>query len=355
MSDNMVGLATRDQRPNLHYELENPETHIVYACPEKGWRYDRASMAKKIQEKRVLWPSSPEGRPRHKKFLNEIRSQFTGFSSLLDVPNTAVGTQEIRALFGEAIFDFPKPTGLLKTLVGQAMSAESSDICVDFFAGAGTTANAILDLNAEDGGNRKFVLVQLPEPTRLKRQDGSWEETAASRAGYATIAEITKERVRRVIKKMGRENGSKLDLVAAEQQDRGFRVFKLAESNFKTWDADSAKNADALGEQLALHIDHVKEGRTPSDLLYEILLKSGFPLTASVEEIQEKGKLVFSVAGGALLICLERELSLQLIRAMADKKPERVVCLDEGFAGNDQLKTNAVQTFKTKGVVFRTI
>jgi len=354
MSDNMVGLATRDQRPNLHYELENPETHIVYACPEKGWRYDRNTMAKKIREKRVLWPSSPEGRPRHKKFLGEIRSQFTGFSSLLDVPNTAVGTQEIRALFDEAIFDFPKPTGLIKTLVGQAMSSDTSDICVDFFAGAGTTAHAILDLNLEDGGNRKFVLVQLPEPTRVNRADGSWEETAASRAGYNTIAEITKERVRRVINKPEHDSGS-LNLAPTEQQDRGFRVFKLGESNFKVWDADSVKSADALGKQLALHIDHVRSGRSPSDILYEILLKSGFPLTASVEELTEAGKTVFSVAGGALLICLERELTLELIRAMAEKKPERVVCLDEGFAGNDQLKTNAVQTFKTKAVVFRTV
>ncbi|MGH8605047.1 MAG: site-specific DNA-methyltransferase, partial [Gammaproteobacteria bacterium] len=112
MSDNMVGLATRDQRPNLHYDLENPETGLVYPCPEKGWRYDKSTMAKKIAEARVLWPSNSDGRPRHKKFLAEVRSEFTGFSSLLDVPNTAEGTQEVRELFGGPVFDFPKPTGL---------------------------------------------------------------------------------------------------------------------------------------------------------------------------------------------------------------------------------------------------
>jgi adenine-specific DNA-methyltransferase len=112
----------------------------------------------------------------------------------------------------------------------------------------------------------------------------------------------------------------------------------------------------ALEDQLELHIHHIREGRTTQDLLYELLLKSGFPLTTSVEPLTLAGKAVHSVAGGALLICLERELTPDLIRAIAEKKPERVVCLDEGFAGNDQLKANAVQTFKTKGVTsFKTV
>ncbi len=135
----------------------------------------------------------------------------------------------------------------------------------------------------------------------------------------------------------------------------GFRAFTLAESNFKVWSADASNDAKALGEQLALHVEHIRDNRTASDILYEILLKSGFPLTAPIEKMELAAKEVFSVAGGALLVCLERELTLEVIRAMADRKPERVVCLDEGFAGNDQLKTNAVQTFKTKGVVFRTV
>jgi adenine-specific DNA-methyltransferase len=120
-------------------------------------------------------------------------------------------------------------------------------------------------------------------------------------------------------------------------------------------DSEAANNANALEKQLALHVDHLRDGRTASDFLYEILLKSGFPLTASVEKLSLGGLDVFVVAGGALFICLERKLTLEGIKAMADKKPERVVCLDEGFAGNDQLKTNAVQTFKSKNVVFRTV
>jgi adenine-specific DNA-methyltransferase len=162
--------------------------------------------------------------------------------------------------------------------------------------------------------------------------------------------------VRRVIAKLNDEDAGKLDLGAGAAPDRGFRVFKLAESNFKPWNAQVAHDAEALEEQLDLHVDHVREGRSDQDLLYEILLKSGFPLTTPVVEVPMAGKTVYAVADGALFICLERGLTLGVIRAMADSRPERVVCLDEGFAGNDQLKANAVQIFKTKGVTsFKTV
>jgi adenine-specific DNA-methyltransferase len=215
-------------------------------------------------------------------------------------------------------------------------------IVLDFFAGSGTTGHSVLDLNQQDGGNRKFILVQLPE--RTERKD------------YPTIAEITKERVRRVITKLNGEDSGKLALEGASRQDRGFRVLKLAESNFKPWEAQVEHDAKVLGRQLELHVDHIREGRTPQDILYEILLKSGYPLTTPVETLALAGRSVYSAAGGLFLICLERNLTLELIRAMAEPKPERVVCLDEGFAGNDQLKANAVQIFKTKGVVsFKTV
>jgi adenine-specific DNA-methyltransferase len=234
-------------------------------------------------------------------------------------------------------------------VLGEDPRGPKSDLVLDFFAGSGTTAHAVFDLNRQDGGNRKFILVQLPEPT--------------GRPDYATIADITKERVRRVIKKLDEEDaqaGKQLSLTdksaPAPKQDRGFRVFKLAESNFKPWNADIPKDAKALTEQLELHIDHIRPGRGDADLLHEILLKTGYPPTTPVETIQLAGKTVYSAASGAFLICLERPLTLDLIRAMAERKPERAVCLDEGFAGNDQLKANAVQIFRGKGVVsFKTV
>jgi adenine-specific DNA-methyltransferase len=236
-------------------------------------------------------------------------------------------------------FQYPKPKELLSYL---EQIGVKEGIVLDFFAGSGTIAHAVLDLNKQDGGNRKFILVQLPEPT--------------GRADYPTIADICKERVRRVINKLNEEDEGKLDLNGAQQQDRGFRVFKLAESNFTPWDAEMPHAAAALEQQLELHVDHIRDGRTAQDLLYEILLKSGFPLTTPVEPLQLAGKTVHSVAGGALFLCLERALTLDVIRAMAEQKPERVVCLDAGFAGNDQLKANATQIFKTKGVTsFKTV
>jgi adenine-specific DNA-methyltransferase len=144
--------------------------------------------------------------------------------------------------------------------------------------------------------------------------------------------------------------------MGGQKQDRGFRVFKLAESNFTTWDAQVPHEEGTLLAQLENHVDHIRDGRTPDDILYELLLKSGFPLTTPVEKQTLAGKTIYAVAGGALIICLEQALTLELIRSIAALKPERVVCLDEGFAGNDPLKANAVQTFKTKGVTsFKTV
>mgnify|MGYP001611690749 FL=1 len=161
--------------------------------------------------------------------------------------------------------------------------------------------------------------------------------------------------MRRVIKKLNEEDAGNLPLDGGKPTDRGFRVFKLAESNFKTWDARPEVGEQALAKQLEMHVEHVRDGRTDQDLLYEILLKSGFPLATQVETLTLAGKPVHSVAGGMLLVCLERKLTLELIRAMAARKPERVVCLDAGFAKNDQLKANAVKIFEGKQAVFKTV
>ena len=205
---------------------------------------------------------------------------------------------------------------------------------LDFFAGSGTTADAVQNLNQKDGGTRKFILVQLPEPT--------------GRTDYPTIADVCKERARRVVEKLNDEEAAKLDMDGGAKPDRGFRVFKLDQSNFTTWDAGIKHEPETLGRQLELHVEHIRGGRTDNDILYELLLKSGYALTAPVEKQTLAGKTVYDVAGGLFIICLERELTLDLIRAIAERKPERVVLLDEGFAGNDQLKANAVQTLRPK-------
>ena len=250
------------------------------------------------------------------------------------------GTMELGQLGLAEFFDHPKPLGLLTKCIRVCTGPE--DTVLDFFAGSGTTAHAVLKLNRQDGSARRFILSQLPELTSFKE--------------YPTIADITKERVRRTIKQLDQATAEGLKLDTRPAQDRGFRVFKLAQSNFTEWDAGLDHNPEILKQQLDLHIDHIRDGRSAEDILYELLLKSGFSLTTPVEKKMVADRIVYSVADGALVICLEHDLTLDLIRAVAAMKPERVVCLDEGFADNDQLKTNAVQIFRTKGVTsFKTV
>jgi len=260
------------------------------------------------------------------------------------------GTNELKELFdGKEVFDFPKPVALQKRIIELGSGAE--DIILDFFAGSCTTAHAVLNKNMEDDSNRKFIIAQLPEPCE--------ENTEAFKAGYKTIADVGKERIRQVIKKSGREqaiNRRKLFDKEDTELDLGFKVFKLDRSNFRLWDSNVEKEKETLKKQLELHVDHVDTTRSQEDILYEILLKSGFPLTTKIDAISLEGKRVFCIAEGAMLICLEGELTAEVIKSMAEKEPSRVVCLDEGFKGNDQLKTNAVQIMKSNKVTsFRTV
>jgi adenine-specific DNA-methyltransferase len=236
----------------------------------------------------------------------------------------------------EINYDYPKPVGLIEYLI--KIGSENGGIVLDFFAGSGTTAEATIKCNNSDNKKRNYILVQLPENTQ--KED------------YATISQITKARVVKYINSLGGSVQPTEALFPEEDSitKLGFRFFKLDESNFQPWDANVQHNAEAIAQQLELYIDHIKEGRSNQDLLFEILIKRGFPLTTQVETLTLAGQEVFGVAGTMMLVCLERELTLELIRAMADLNPECVVFLDEGFAGNDQLKTNAVQIFKTKGV-----
>lgn len=204
MSDNLVGLATEDRRPNLHYDLIDPTTGINYGCPGKGWRYSPDTIAQKIREDRIIWPKSASGRPRHKKFMFELESEFTGFSSLVDCGNTNEGTEEVADVMGSQPFIFPKPRSLFQTLVEQA--TEKDSLILDSFAGSGTTGHAVLSLNKQDGGNRRFILVEM-EP-KIARQ-------------------VTAERVRRVAEGYTNGKGEHVEGLGG-----GFRFCELAEPLF---------------------------------------------------------------------------------------------------------------------------
>ncbi|MBI4289101.1 MAG: site-specific DNA-methyltransferase [Chloroflexi bacterium] len=314
------------------------------------WRQNLEKFKALDADNRIWWGENGANMPRLKRFLSEVKEGIVPQTLLL---HTTVGnTQEAKkellefAKFEntENVLNSVKPTRLLRHLIKIGTTPGSDDIVLDFFAGSGPTGHAITLQNLEDESRRRFILVQLPEPLPVPEKV------------VRTIADLAKSRMTNVIKELISKDSGKLDLDGAQKQDRGFRVFKLAESNFKPWNAQGAQDAQSLEKQLELHINHILDGRSADDILYEILLKSGFPLTTPVEALTLAGKTVHSVDNGKLFICLEHGLSLDIIRAMAEKKPERVVCLDEGFSGNDQLKANAVQIFRTKGVTsFKTV
>ncbi len=222
-------------------------------------------------------------------------------------------------------------------------NTQINDIILDFFAGSATTAHAVLELNKQDKGNRKFILVQLPEPCA--------EDSEAFKAGYKTIADIGKEQIRRVIKKIKEDQKGKLDLDNSCNQDLGFKVFELDKSNFRQWQQlDPSTPPEKIEEELFKHINHIDPKATSEDLLYEILLKAGFTPTEKIEVKTIAAKKVFSVSDGALLLCLEDEVTKELINAVAELEPMQFICLDAAFHGNDQLKANAVQTFAARNM-----
>jgi adenine-specific DNA-methyltransferase len=343
-------MAARNYYGLGEYTVTAPGGNTYRSPTGSYWRMSFERFQELDRDGRVWWGTDGNNMPRLKRFLSEVKQGIVPQTmwSHQEVGHTQEAKKELLSLVDfettDNVLNTVKPTRLLRRMLQVATVPTGSDIVLDFFAGGGVTGHAVLAENHEDGGNRRFVLVQLPEPL------------PSPVPGLETIADITKERVRRVSKKFNDEDAGKLDLDGGKQQDRGFRVFKLAESNFKPWNAEVAHDAEAIEEQLDLHVDHVRPGRSDEDLLFEILLKSGFPLTTPADAVPMAGKTVYAVAEGALFICLERELTLELIRTMADSHPQRVVCLDEGFAGNDQLKANAVQIFKTKGVTsFKTV
>ncbi len=378
-----------------------------HALPNgRCWVYTEPVFQKMVEDNRVWFGADGNNVPAIKRFLSEVK-QGTACQTIWkysDVGHNQEGKKEVNSLFPESsVFDTPKPVRLLNRILH--VSTEPDSIILDFFSGSCTTAHAVLELNKQDGGNRKFIMVQLPEPCD--------EQSEAYKAGYKTIADIGKERIRRVIKKLEEEEPridankreSKQEQLFSDpdigvhsrslavQSPPGFKVFKLDRSNFRLWDgSQSGEDADKIATQLELHEQHIDPGATQEDILYELLLKAGFPLATKVEPLYlVDGKLqkeepridtnqheskqkdigvhscsfvvpsVFSIAEGALLICLQEEITKELIKAMADADPLQVICLDSGFKNNDQLKANAVQTFKARNksaetaTVFRTV
>jgi adenine-specific DNA-methyltransferase len=231
-----------------------------------------------------------------------------------------MGTVKLKELGLDAVFDFPKPVELEKQLINLAV--DDNDIILDFFCGSGTNAHAVLEINQKDGGNRKFILVQLPEPCD--------KNSEAFKAGYKTIADISRERIKRVIKKIEKEDKEGLFKTAL---DLGFKSFKLSPSNFKVWRSEDITEEN-LERSMEMFIDPVKPESKTENILVELMLKSGYELTDNVEN---KGN--FYYINNELVIALTK-MNLKIAAEIINLQPQKVIALDRLFKGNDELKTN---------------
>ena len=330
MSRSILGLATEAQRPNLHYDLIEPDTGRVFpASPASGWRYSRDKMRQLIEEGCIIFPSKDDGRPREKKFRCDMVSELISFRSVIDDVFTADGTKDVRDLFDADVFPFPKPVALIERLIEQ-VADEDDDLVLDYFAGSGTTSHALMRLSALDGVNRKFISVQLPESIKA--------DSSAGKLGFSDICEVTKERIRRA--------GAKIlegECHPDWNRDVGFRVLKIDSSNM----ADVYYTPDATTQaDLLTRVVNIKPDRSPEDLLFQVLLDWGVDLTLPITRDSLHGKTVFTVAGTALIACFDNGVDETLVKTLATRHPLRVVFKDTGFK-DDATKINVKQIFKS--------
>lgn len=340
------------------YEIITPSGRSVY--PPKGycWRYTKEKLKEQILDNRIWFGSEGNNVPRIKRFLSEVKSTITPMTIWKheDVGHSQDANQKLKKLFnGNAYFDYPKPVGLISRCL--ELYSNKDSITLDFFSGSATTAHAVMQLNAEDGGNRKHIMVQLPETTD--------EKSEAYKAGYKNICEIGKERIRRAGEQIKADLQEKWEQATEEERkemknpselDTGFKVFQLDTSNIKRWNPSEDLDADKLDLFLKDSIDNYVEGRTERDVLYEVILKMGLELTYPIDEVvSPKGTKIYSVALGALMVCLDDKIDLdvadKMIELHQELQPEtwRVLFKDNGFI-DDQVKTNIHETLKSAGL-----
>lgn len=278
--------------------------------------------------------------PRQIIFTNSSAPNRSKSKFGIPVGTNEEASSQLNALMGGDFFSYPKPTSLIEYLVSLA----DSDIVLDFFAGSGTTADAVMSLNARDGGNRRCISVQLPEPPEA-------DKPAALEAGFETISQITRDRIRRAGKRLIDEESAKLD-GRADALDVGFRAYKLVDTNFAKWKADSDLSTEELVGLFSGMTDSAKDSAQPEALLTELLLKLGLSLTEEISTIEVAGLTAFDIVGRGVIAYLDEHVqpALDQLRALVDQQPERLVILEDAFHGNDELKTNLVQECRSRNV-----
>ena len=326
-SDISVGPAIQE---NV-YTITTPSGREVEPPAGRSWRLSRKAFRERLQDNRIWFGPDGNGVPRIKRFLSELRKNGVTPMTIwkhTEVDHSQGATQKLAKLFdGKKYFDYPKPVTLIQRCI--SLYSNKDSLILDFFSGSATTAHAVMQLNAEDCGNRKYIMVQLPEETP--------EDSEARKAGYNTIPEIAKERIRRAGKKIKEESP-----LTTQNLDTGFRVFRLADSNF-----EEVKKAPAEynQSQLDLFLNNVKSDRTDLDLLFGAMLSWGVQLSLPMTSEEVDGKMIYSVNDGDLVACFADDITENIVKAMADKQPLRVLFRDSCFA-RDDAKINVFETLK---------
>lgn len=328
-SDNMT---VKSYSANYDYPIRTPNGTIYYPPAGRCWFTSKERMQKLIENGAVWFGNNGGNMPRIKRYLSDVQQGMTPITiwKYLDVGHNQEARQELKKLFDEkAYFDGPKPIRLLNRILTIA-NVKKDDFILDFFSGSATTAHAVMQLNAEDGGKRKFIMVQLQEECA--------ENTEAYKAGYKNICEIGKERIRRAGKKIKEENP-----LTTQDLDIGFRVLKCDSSNMEDVYFTPKEYMD---KQQSLFVDNIKKDRNDEDLLFDAMLKLDTPLSSKIEKITIAGKTVYNVAQGHLMACFDKNVTDEVITAIAKEMPSYFVMRDSSQA-DDSVAINFEQIFNT--------
>ena len=298
-------------------------------------------MKQEIASNSIWFGADGNGVPRIKRFLNETRQGLTPSTiwTAEEVGSNEQGKRDLSSLFGgEVLFDSPKPPSLIQRILDITTESSETSIVLDFFAGSGTSAQAVFAQNGKDGGNRQWILVQLPQPLSAETSEETKAAELCRRLGVPlTLSEVTKERIRRAGAKIKGENAT-----TAPNLDIGFRVLKVGTSNMK----DVYYSPDEVSQdELGIHTNNIKEDRTPDDLLFQVLVDWGVDLALPITPETIAKKDVFFVDGNALAACFDPNITEDLVKELAKRKPLRAVFRDSSY-GSDSVKINVEQIFK---------
>ena len=331
-SDNMT---VKSYSKEYDYPIETPNGDVAYPTKGRCWFTSKERMKELIEDNRVWFGRNGDGVPRIKRFLSEVQSGTVPVTwwKREDFGDNQEATQELRALFNDTgvPFETPKPVRLIKKILELATNKEDNDIVLDFFAGSGTTAQAVLEINEEDQGNRRFILVQLPDPTEHEH--------------YATIADVTKERIRRVINKPSDNNENKLE--------QGFKVYKMHQTNIRKWELYDKDSMTNLDEEIDLFTNApLKEGYKAIDVITELMLHQGYPLDSRIDHSNESDNVLWIVkhehVPSPLVVCLDEKLQERTVDFLfTNFEKATFICLDDALTNKQKILLSETMNVKT--------